>query len=119
METVDNLLQSEARDKLLSSFRILLALRHAKTDNTPAQITESVYLGSVGAALTHSVLKQIGVTHILTVADNLQPMFPEEFVYKTVDLLDSINQDLIGVLDECIEFIEACVNAGGKILVHW
>lgn len=119
MEEVEKTIPSEGSAKLLASLRILLAFRHAKTNNTPAQITESLYLGSVGAAFTLPVLNQLGVTHILTVADNLQPMFPEEFVYKTVSLLDNANQDLTGVLDECIEFIETCVNAGGRILVHW
>lgn len=119
METPESILQSEARDKLLNSLRILLAFRHAKTDSIPAQITNNLYLGSVGAALTQPVMKELGITHILTVADNLNPMFPEEFMYKTVSLLDSASSDLIGVLDECILFIEECLNQGGKILVHW
>lgn len=57
------------------------------------QITDRLYLGSVGAAYNEQVLKTLKITHILTVCDCLEPKFPtvlssQEFEYKVVIVAD-------------------------------
>lgn len=46
---------------------------------------QGLFLGSVGAALNKPALKNLNITHILTVAKSLDPAFPDEFIYKKID----------------------------------
>jgi len=42
-------------------------------------------LGSIGSATNKVGLKNVNVTHILTVAGKLAPAHPADFVYKVID----------------------------------
>jgi hypothetical protein len=42
-------------------------------------------LGSVGSAANKVALKNVNVTHILTVAGKIAPAYPADFVYKVID----------------------------------
>ena len=42
---------SENELRLLQQVRIILALKHAKTDGQPSEIYSHLYLGSIGAAM--------------------------------------------------------------------
>lgn len=42
-------------------------------------------MGSVGSATNKVGLKNVNVTHILTVAGKLAPAHPADFVYKVID----------------------------------
>lgn len=46
--------------------------------------SQGLYLGSFGAASNKSALKSLNITHILTVANSLPPLHPNDFVYKIV-----------------------------------
>jgi len=53
-----------------------------------------LFLGSIGAATSKEVLKERGITHILTCAVGLSPAFPEEFTYKILPMLDKPTQKI-------------------------
>ena len=87
------------------------------------QVTDKLYLGSVGTAHNFRVLKALNVTHILTVCDCLLPKFPEvsprqHFTYKVVAVSDSADADISAYFDESIAFIQDSLNRGGVVLVH-
>jgi hypothetical protein len=42
-------------------------------------------LGSVGSAANKVALKNVNVTHILTVAGKIAPAHPVDFIYKVID----------------------------------
>lgn len=109
---------SEGELRLLQQVRIILALKHAKTDGQPAEIYPHLYLGSVGAAMSKNNLQRLGITHILCVADNIKPQFPDHFAYKSLEILDTSQADLLSILPECFEYIENAANNGGKVLLH-
>jgi hypothetical protein len=71
--------QPSERDvgRFFVQIKALMALRHKKNDSQPAQITEHVYLGSIGAALSKETLTTLGITHILICAETLKPAFPK------------------------------------------
>ncbi|CAA7398788.1 unnamed protein product [Spirodela intermedia] len=98
--------------------RGLYAAEYARRDNTPCLIEEGLFLGSVGAAFRRDALKELNVTHILTVAKSLEPAFPNDFVYKKIEVLDSPYMDLAQHFDACIEFIDEARREGGAVLVH-
>ena len=45
---------------------------------------QGLFLGSVGAANNKDALKNLNVTHVLTVATSLSPPHPNDFVYKII-----------------------------------
>ena len=46
---------------------------------------QGLFLGSLEAARNKVALKESNITHILTVAHFLTPLFPNEFVYKVIN----------------------------------
>lgn len=60
----------------------------------------------------------MNVTHILTVADSLPPKYPNDFVYKVVEVEDRRTTDLQQHFDECFDYIEEAKTSGGGVLVH-
>ncbi|CAI9108347.1 OLC1v1007922C1 [Oldenlandia corymbosa var. corymbosa] len=87
-------------------------------DDVPSKIEEGLYLGSAKAAKNKTALQSLDVTHILTVADSLPPLYPNDFVYKIVDIQDTINTNISQHFDECVEFIDEAKKNGGSVLVH-
>lgn len=79
---------------------------------------EGLYLGSVGAAYSHPVLKSRKITHILTMCDCLPPKFPNEFRYKVIEILDEPGAKLSVYFKETGEFIRGAIEGGGQVLVH-
>ncbi|XP_073008333.1 dual specificity protein phosphatase 1-like isoform X1 [Typha latifolia] len=111
------------RARIAACFQALCAARYAKEDNIACQIDEvdrsqGLYLGSVGVALNKEALKNLNITHILVVAKSLEPAFPDDFIYKKIDVLDSPETNLMQYFDECFSFIDEAKRAGGNVLVH-
>ncbi|POI28200.1 hypothetical protein CIB84_008050 [Bambusicola thoracicus] len=58
------------------------------------------------------------VTHILNVAYGVQNAFLNDFVYKTISILDLPETDITSYFPECFEFIEKAKIQDGVVLVH-
>ncbi|KAJ3690172.1 hypothetical protein LUZ61_019336 [Rhynchospora tenuis] len=106
------------RKRVQALLEAMFAARIAKEDNLPCLIDQGLYLGSVGAALNKDKLKELNITHVLTVARSLQPAYPNEFIYKKIDVLDSPETRLEDYFEECINFIDEAIRTGGNVLVH-
>ena len=101
----------------------------SSSQERPTQITPHVYLGGAKQAKNLSVLKSLGITHVL----NCTPPKSEDpetgcpnyfekdrsagFVYKRIPVFDNIGEDLLVHLDGAIKFIEQSQHYG-KVLVH-
>lgn len=48
-------------------------------------IFQGLFLGSIGAANNKEELKNLNITHILTVANSFEPSYPNDFVYKIIN----------------------------------
>lgn len=103
--------------RIVKQVKLLLALKFKRDDSIPSEIIPNLLIGSIGAALNVEYLTNIGVTHILTVADNLPPSFPETFTYKNLEIRDEISCNILEVFESAIEFIDSALDQG-KILVH-
>ncbi|WOK96821.1 hypothetical protein Cni_G05529 [Canna indica] len=106
------------RSRILACVQALCAARYAREDNVPCKIEEGLFLGSVGAALNKPALKELNITHILTVAKSLDPAFPNEFNYKKIDVFDTPGTELDKYFDECFSFIDEARSSGAGVLVH-
>ncbi|KAM0948822.1 putative phosphoric monoester hydrolase [Dioscorea sansibarensis] len=104
--------------RMAALFQAISLARSAKQDGVICQIEDGLYLGSLGAAQDKEALKKLNITHILTVAQSILPAYPNEFVYKRIDVLDSPTTNLAQYFDECFEFIDEARRSGGGVLVH-
>jgi hypothetical protein len=81
-----------------------------------AIFTES---GSLKAAHDHNSLSSRGITHVLTIAIGVAPIYsPHQFQCKNYHARDISEYDISQHFADAIEFIEEGRSRGG-ILVHW
>ena len=64
-------------DYVVGLFKYMSAKKISATDKIPAQIDENVFLGSIGAAMNKAGLLSLKITHVLTVAEGINPPHPK------------------------------------------
>lgn len=106
------------KERIAALWRAMYTTKCIREDNVPCKIEEGLYLGSLGAANNKSALKNLNITHVLTVAGSLPPPYPKDFTYKIIDIADREDVNISRYFDECFEFIEEAKRAGGSVLVH-
>ena len=80
------------------------------------KITNNIWIGNLGSALSVNNLKKLGITKTLAVMENTAPKYKNEdsIKQKIVKVADSPEQNVIQYFGECISFIDGKEN----ILVH-
>ncbi|CAA2997936.1 dual specificity phosphatase 1-like [Olea europaea subsp. europaea] len=130
------------KDRIAALLQVMQATKFFKEDNSPCKIEEVItfelvilifnivtyeivlilsqglYLGSLGAANNKSTLRSLNITHILTVAHSLSPAHANDFIYKTIPVMDREDVDISQYFSECFNFIEEAKKTGGGVLVH-
>ncbi|GMK55333.1 hypothetical protein CspeluHIS016_0203890 [Cutaneotrichosporon spelunceum] len=86
-------------------------------------VLPNLYLGPFQAGTNLERLREKRITHILCLRDSVEarlifPRFPTEFIYLTLDVADSDDQNIISIFPKCREFIDMAMSAGGAVLVH-
>ncbi|GAU12002.1 hypothetical protein TSUD_196260 [Trifolium subterraneum] len=136
---VMNQFDESMKKQIALLLKVVLLNKSLKEDNVPCEIDEGLFLGSVGSAANKVALKNVNVTHILTVAGKIAPAHPADFVYKVIDVRALIFNnvalaEILSVLDtavadkeetnlrqyfnECFDFIDEAKRYGGNVLVH-
>ena len=46
------------------------------------KIIDGLYLGDIYSCSNRYALKKTGITHILTMAIGMNPLYPKDFIYK-------------------------------------
>jgi hypothetical protein len=110
--------KDEFVNRVMKQIRMFLALKYCKTDNIPSEVVAGLFIGSIGAAMSKNKLIELGITHVLCVADSINPIFPNDFTYKVVKILDSPEVKITDHLNECFNYINSGLS-NGKVLVHW
>eukprot|EP00250_Pteridium_aquilinum_P002072 c12280_g1_i1 orf=534-1079(-) len=106
------------KEGLVRVLREFLLSKYMKDDNIPCEIQEGLFLGSIGAAYNKDGLLNLKITHILSVANMVEAMYPSDFKYKQIEVCDSADVDLGEHFDECFTFINEARQTGGAVLVH-
>ncbi|XP_060896320.1 dual specificity protein phosphatase 19-like [Labrus mixtus] len=75
-------------------------------------------LASQDAAQDFDTLQRHKVSHVLNVAYGVNNLFPDQFVYKTLEILDLPDTDITTYLGECSSFIDQAREQDGVVLVH-
>ncbi|GAA5969055.1 hypothetical protein JCM8115_000290 [Rhodotorula mucilaginosa] len=87
------------------------------------EILPGLYVGPFQPSTKREILKNLGVTHILCIAETreahiLKPKFPGEFEYLIQDIRDADDQNLIRIFPQACQFIDGALENGGRVLVH-
>ncbi|KAM8852648.1 dual specificity protein phosphatase 19-like isoform 1-T2 [Synchiropus picturatus] len=90
----------------------------ASLDLAVGVVRPFLLLASQDAAHDVDALQKYKVSHILNVACGVSNLFPDQFVYKTLQILDLPETDITCHLEECSLFIDQAQEQGGVVLVH-
>ncbi|XP_019631128.1 PREDICTED: serine/threonine/tyrosine-interacting protein A-like [Branchiostoma belcheri] len=89
------------------------------------EILPNVFLGpySVATKRNLSNLLELGITHVVCVRDTLEakiikPNFSDHFRYLVLDVADKTTENIIQHFPKVKEFMDQCLQTGGKVLVH-
>jgi hypothetical protein len=110
--------QDALYEAVIQQARTMQAFKLAKNDREPAEICEGLFLGSIGAAMSKETLQRLGISVVMTVSDNIKPLFPELFTYEVIPILDDPSCDISGLLPHTYDMIESALRDGHKVLVH-
>lgn len=75
-------------------------------------------LSSQDVAHDLDTLRRYKVSHVLNVSYGVDNVFPGQFSYKTVTLLDLPETDISTHLPDCFQFIDQARKQQGVVLVH-
>ncbi|CAK6976752.1 dual specificity protein phosphatase 19-like [Scomber scombrus] len=75
-------------------------------------------LASQDAAHDIDTLQRYKVSHVLNVAYGVANLFPDQLVYKTLQILDLPETDITSYFGECRAFIDEAREKDGVVLVH-
>jgi len=85
--------------------------------SVPREVVRGLFIGNLRASKNRDFLDSHGVTHVLTVANDIAPEFPKRFKYKIIDVDDSTEDDIGQHFDKCVRFIDKA-RKNGAVLVH-
>ncbi|XP_057330069.1 serine/threonine/tyrosine-interacting protein-like [Microplitis mediator] len=89
------------------------------------EVAPGLYLGPYSSASRSQLqsLKEIGITHIICVRQDIEsqfikPNFPDDFEYLVLNIADTVTENIIQHFRRVKEFINKGLNSGGRVLVH-
>ena len=82
------------------------------------EVVAGVYISDSYGADNISFLKQKLITHVLICCKELWPQFPDDFVYKKLEIIDSSQFQIVEFFNEAVDFIQIGLKGDGKVLVH-
>ncbi|KVI05680.1 protein-tyrosine-phosphatase MKP1-like [Cynara cardunculus var. scolymus] len=88
-------------------------------DKECSRIIDHVFLGSDSVAKNREVLCRNGITHVLNCVGFVCPeYFKKDFVYRTLWIRDSPNEDITSILYDVFDYFEDVREEKGRIFVH-
>lgn len=83
---------------------------------SPNEVVPGVYLGSIEAAYNKHRLRELGVTHIVSLVEAAPP-YPLRFNYLLIEVPDIESTDLLSRFDESCRYIDSSLK-NGACLIH-
>jgi len=81
-------------------------------------ITNHIVLGSKRDASNKAKLDNLGITHILNMAQQVPNFHPNEYIYHKINILDAPTTDITESYASASSFISRVERVKGRVLVH-
>lgn len=78
-----------------------------------------LFLGSQDVAHRADLLQGGCITHVLNVGSGIENLYPEDFDYCSVEVLDLPETNLRPALEQALSFIDEGREKRGRVFVHW
>jgi len=100
--------------------RILLEnyLVNFNNNNDISQITDNIYVGNLSTGTNKELLKELGITHVVSALSHFYPPHPDDFQYLHVYAYDVIDFDISKDFENSNQFIDDAIKNGGKVYIH-
>jgi protein tyrosine phosphatase (PTP) superfamily phosphohydrolase (DUF442 family) len=83
------------------------------------KITDELYISDYSTSSNKDILKNEGITHIITAVHGISHIYPDDFKYKNIPLIDSPNENIYQYFETINKYIDDVINnQNGKILIH-
>ncbi|KAI6184247.1 Dual specificity phosphatase domain containing protein [Aphelenchoides bicaudatus] len=117
-EQDDNVVVSNRRRKAVERKKRFGYVVDLKPDLQVAKCCDGVYLSSQDVVNDFQLLKSNGITHIVNAGVGIANVFPKNFVYLNVNLLDLPDTDIRSHFDTVFDFIHNAIEKKGRVLIH-
>ena len=82
-------------------------------------VFQQIYIGSLGAAVNQEAISANHVSHVLTVAGQLEVHTALDVRHLQIDISDHPNADILSVLQTALSFIDSALESSeSNILIH-
>lgn len=88
------------------------------SNNDISQINDFLFIGNYSTSTNRDLLKERGITHIVTSLSCFNPAYPDDFTYKHIMAYDDLNEDMTINFLASNSFIREAHQAGGKVYIH-
>eukprot|EP00299_Pterocystis_sp_00344_P009412 c3953_g1_i4.p1 GENE.c3953_g1_i4~~c3953_g1_i4.p1 ORF type:complete len:303 (+),score=52.90 c3953_g1_i4:34-942(+) len=82
------------------------------------EIVPGVFLGSAQAAEQSITLKKLGISHVMTVANDVNECRDEDISHIRIPIKDDPSQNILTHIPTALSFISNATTSGAKILIH-
>jgi hypothetical protein len=82
------------------------------------EVFTNIYIGNLSTAYNKDKLNELGIKNVVTAISGMSPIYPKEFNYIVVDLLDIKSQNIMSIFDSTNLFIDNALSKGEKVYVH-
>lgn len=86
--------------------------------NDMSYILDNIYVGNISTSINKELLKEKGITHILSATSHFMPAHPEDFKYLHIPSYDITSFDLSTFFKNGNDFIREGTEGNNRILVH-
>ena len=83
-----------------------------------SKITDGLYIGDLSQATSQRWLENHNITHIVNTTQEIKNVFPHNYIYLNLFLIDNPSQSLDSALERSNRFIRNAIAGGGVVLVH-
>ncbi|XP_071946947.1 serine/threonine/tyrosine-interacting-like protein 1 isoform X2 [Antedon mediterranea] len=77
-----------------------------------------LFQGNKDHAENKTILKDVGITHIVNVTSEMKNLFQDDFVYLRIAVEDELSSNLRPRLSQAADFIADALRNGGRVMVH-
>lgn len=87
-------------------------------NNDISNIDNFIYIGNHSTSTNKNLLKQYGITHIVTALSSFNPSHPGDFKYEHICAYDDLNEDMKFKFPNSNSFMWDAEKSGGKVYIH-